>query len=72
MESLNYSQRKLLESKVLLENELFNRRSNDPLKDFELFSPQTEFVEAIIKPVRKENYYMGANRSGKSDAGAYA
>jgi phage terminase large subunit-like protein len=72
MESLNYSQRKLLESKVLLENELFNRRSNDPLNDFELFSPQTEFVEAIIKQVRKENYYMGANRSGKSDAGAYA
>jgi len=52
--------------------ELIERQSNDPLTKFELFSPQREFAADILAQRYKEYYYIGANRSGKSDAGAYA
>lgn len=52
--------------------ELIERQSNDPLTKFELFSPQREFAQDILAQRYKEYYYIGANRSGKSDAGAYA
>lgn len=67
----SFKQRRLLEEQAILKNELLDRRGADPLRSFALFSPQTEFVESVLQQIRKENYYVGANRSGKSDAGAY-
>jgi phage terminase large subunit-like protein len=55
-----------------LKEALLNRQTQDPLFNFDLFSPQTEFVKAVADGECTENYYIGANRSGKSDAGAYA
>ena len=69
---ISYEQRGALERKAILEGELLRRQGDDALLSFEAFSPQREFIDAVIRGVRKENYYIGANRSGKSDAGAYA
>ena len=69
---ISYQRRDLLEKKAILQRELVNRQEGDPLRSFVLFHPQQPFADAIIHQDRKENYYIGANRSGKSDAGAYA
>jgi phage terminase large subunit-like protein len=71
-DKLNYKQRKLLEQKALVTGELLSRRENDPLHNFDLFQPQTAFVKDILDQKYREYFYIGANRSGKSDAGAYA
>ena len=72
MAELNARAREALEEKALLSDELLRRKSGDPLTLFELFHPQREFVDDILAQKYKECYYIGANRSGKSDAGAYA
>ena len=69
---ISYSQRRDLEKKALLEGELIRRGEGDPLTTFDLFSPQREFTTDILNMKYKEYFYIGANRSGKSDAGAYA
>ncbi len=63
--------RRQQEQRLLFLEELRSRRENDPLRTFELFPKQKEFVKSVLNKEKKENYYMGANRSGKSDAGAY-
>lgn len=60
--------RRLIESVV---SELQRRRESDPLLGFELFQAQRDFAESVLLGKHEENYYLGANRSGKSDAGAY-
>lgn len=72
MADLSYRKRQLLEKKAILSQELLNRKGGDPLLSFDLFSPQREFVRAILQRSFKDLYYIGANRSGKSDAGAAA
>ena len=69
---MGYAKRKVLEEATILQEEFLRRRSEDPLTSFDLFSPQREFCEDILRQRYKEFYYIGANRSGKSDAGAYA
>jgi phage terminase large subunit-like protein len=69
---ISYSQRQQLEKKALLETELIRRGEGDPLTTFDLFSPQREFANDVLDMRYKEYFYIGANRSGKSDAGAYA
>ena len=69
---VSYAKRKVLEQSAILQQELLRRREGDPLTNFELFSPQREFVADILARRYKEYYYIGANRSGKSDAGAAA
>jgi phage terminase large subunit-like protein len=69
---VSYAKRKVLEETAAIQAELIARQENDPLTMFELFTPQREFAADILSRRYKEYYYIGANRSGKSDAGAYA
>lgn len=71
-ERMAYGDRKVLTEAAILRAELISRQEDDPLTNFELFSPQRQFVEDILSQRYKEFYYIGANRSGKSDAGAAA
>ena len=68
---MELAQQRLIKDEILLTEELVRRRGGDPLSSFDLFSPQTEFVDAVLKGLFSDNYYIGANRSGKSDAGAF-
>ena len=72
MARMSYAKRHVMEQAAHLRAELIRRQEGDPLTNFELFTPQREFCADIISERYKEYYYIGANRSGKSDAGAYA
>lgn len=71
MADSSYARRRVMEETLILKDEFKRRRENDPLQSFSLFSPQNTFVEDMLIRRVKEGYYIGANRSGKSDAGAY-
>lgn len=47
------------------------RIKDDPITNFEVFGQQGPFVEAVLYGKYHSNYYLGANRSGKSVIGAY-
>lgn len=47
------------------------RRANDPLIAFEPHEKQSAFIESVLKGTYNENWFVAANRAGKSDAGAY-
>jgi phage terminase large subunit-like protein len=64
--------RDVIETRVIANQELLRRRQDDPLFEFEPFAIQKKFINAVLSGEPPENYYMGANRSGKSDAGAAA
>ena len=51
---------------------LARRRREDPLLNYTLHEKQRQFVTSIIDRTFKENWFIAANRSGKTDAGAYA
>lgn len=55
---------------ALLE-EARKRRTSDFLLKFEPHRKQQEFIDAVISQSFRICCYLGANRSGKSDAGAY-
>lgn len=59
------------EAFVMLAEELEARRENDPLRKFELHRRQRAFCESVLNGNYKENWFIAANRSGKTDAGAY-
>lgn len=60
-----------LERFVEMSVELEGRRARDPLLSYPLHDKQRVFVESVLKCKHKENWFIAANRSGKSDAGAY-
>lgn len=64
-------ERRTKEEVLALARELDERRKNDPLLNFEPFRKQREFIDSTLEGKKRENYYIGANRSGKSDAGAF-
>lgn len=47
------------------------RRANDPIFTYHLHAKQQAFVDSVLQMKKKENWFIAANRSGKSDAGAY-
>lgn len=59
------------EQALALAEELAKRRADDPLRNYTLHNKQKEFVNAVLLQKNKENWFIAANRSGKSDAGAY-
>lgn len=59
------------EAILALTEELVRRRQSDPLSLYPLHSKQRDFVNSVLQGKRKENWFIAANRSGKSDAGAY-
>lgn len=50
---------------------LSRRRANDPIHTYPLHKKQKLFTDSVINREAKENWFIAANRSGKSDAGAY-
>jgi phage terminase large subunit-like protein len=60
--------RKALEALV---SELTKRQESDPLRLFKPHEVQRKFARSILYGEKEENFYLGANRSGKSDAGAF-
>lgn len=59
------------EIQLALVQEIAERRKTDPLRQFEPFPKQRAFIDSVLRGKKKENYYFGGNRSGKSDGGAY-
>jgi len=56
---------------LALAEELKTRREKDPLLLYPLHDKQRAFVSSVLQRKFKENWFIAANRSGKSDAGAY-
>ncbi len=69
---LSPAERQRLRERVLLSEQLRQRRTADPLEDF-IPNPggQSTFIRSVLTGDIRENWYFAANRSGKSDAGAY-
>lgn len=64
--------RELQEEKLILSEELLLRKQGDP---FSLWTPtakQKPFIDSVMGTDNYENWFLAANRAGKSDAGAYA
>jgi phage terminase large subunit-like protein len=59
------------EDLLLMQMELETRREGDPLRTFPLHRKQRAFVSSVLDRKKKENWFIAANRAGKSDAGAY-
>ena len=55
---------------VLLE-ELAGRQREDPLRHWFPTPRQAPFIESVLRGYKNSNWFIAANRSGKSDAGAY-
>jgi len=56
---------------VVLGQEILKRRQDDPLLNWQATPKQQPFIESVLKRLNRENWLFAANRSGKSDAGAY-
>jgi phage terminase large subunit-like protein len=63
--------RKEMEQFIQLGSELATRRAQDPLENFSLHPRQRIFCDSVLHSLKPENWFIAANRSGKSDAGAY-
>lgn len=59
------------EQMLAMAEELALRRAGDPLHLYPLHQKQQAFVSSVLYRKAKENWFIAANRSGKSDAGAY-
>src|SRR3990167_8005779 len=59
------------ERAISLLQEWQERKKTDPLLNFEPHSKQKPFIDAVLAGDNDENWFLAANRSGKSDAGAY-
>lgn len=60
-----------LRKQVELLEELRRRKSDDPIFLFEPHRGQTAFIKSVLNGDKDEDWFLAANRSGKSDAGAY-
>jgi len=65
------SERELHERALALSQELIQRRQDDPLLGYEPTKKQQPFVDSILEGKTRFAGFFGANRSGKSDIGAY-
>ena len=57
---------------MLLKAEQANRAQSDGLQKWQAYRKQQLFIDAVVKGLHDEAWFIAANRSGKSDAGAYA
>lgn len=58
-------------SKLALAEELLRRRADDPILNFKPHVKQANFIQSVLQHRARENWFIAANRSGKSDAGAF-
>lgn len=56
---------------LLLRQELLDRRSEDPLLTFVPTDKQRPFITSVLHNLKRENWFIAANRAGKSAAGAF-
>jgi len=63
--------RELDEQRALLAQAILDRAATDPLLIFQPTPKQKPFIESVLYGKKAENWFVAANRSGKSDAGAY-
>lgn len=63
--------RELLEQAYAIQQELISRQETDPLREFKPYPRQKEFAKALLEEGCRQAWFLGANRSGKSDVGAY-
>lgn len=61
----------LLMRALAVKRELADRQRDDPLNLWEPTPKQRPFIESVLEGEKNENWFIAANRSGKSDAGAY-
>lgn len=62
--------RELKKQAFVLTSEIIKRRASDPLRSFQPHPKQLLFMEAVRYGPCRENWFVAANRAGKSDAGA--
>jgi len=63
--------RDIQDSLVAVSEALLERRRSDPIHNFEPHPKQRMFIDAVLSGEWDEVWMFAANRSGKSDAGAY-
>ncbi len=63
--------RRLREETLILSQALADRRADDPLLNFTPTAKQLPFIRSVLRSEKPENWFVAANRSGKSDGGAY-
>lgn len=68
---MNREERKLQEELLILREEALKRQKNDPWWAWNPFPWQSEFVRDVLIGKADEAWAFCANRSGKSDAGAF-
>jgi phage terminase large subunit-like protein len=59
------------ERAALVMAELAKRRAMDPLRKFQPHAKQRAFIDSVLYGTSSMNWFLAANRAGKSDAGAY-
>jgi len=59
------------EELLILARALADRRKDDPLYTYNLHEKQKAFTDSVLHMHKRENWFIAANRSGKTDAGAY-
>lgn len=64
--------RSLQEEKLILSEELLARKQGDPLALWTPTAKQKPFIDSVLGTECYENWFLAANRAGKSDAGTYA
>jgi len=62
---------KITRDLVVLGQEIIKRKSEDPLLNWQPTPKQQPFIQSVLGRKARENWLFAANRSGKSDAGAY-
>lgn len=65
------NERSSQEEFLIVAKALADRRQADPLLAFRLHEKQKAFCNSVLRADKKENWFIAANRSGKSDAGSY-
>ena len=70
---MDYTLSRELRKSLSISEEIKRRKEGDALLNFEL-NPggQTAFTASVLDGKMRENWFLAANRAGKSDAGAYA
>jgi len=63
--------RKEQEGALLILEEINRRQENDPLHNFKLHPKQQVFADSVLKGLKSENWFVAANRAGKTDVGAF-
>lgn len=64
-------EREDLEALAILQQAWLERKDEDPIYAWEPTRKQKPFIESVLYDKKQENWFVAANRSGKSDAGAY-